>query len=98
MEVDGGGGRRRDLDLGGGIRSPSSLSLASAAVTVIPNRERRDSKRSGDGGDGGIRYHTIHRVTISDRGIVYHRAKTNSSTYYRRSHPLLFARIPGNHL
>ena len=50
MEVDGSGGRRRDLDLGGGIQSPSSSSLELAVATVIPNGERRDSERSCGGG------------------------------------------------
>jgi hypothetical protein len=50
MEVDGSGGRRRDLDLGGGIQSPSSSSLELAVATVIPNGERRDSERSRGGG------------------------------------------------
>ena len=39
-----GGGRRRDLDLGGGIQSPSSV--AAVSTTVIPNGLRRKSKSS----------------------------------------------------
>ena len=39
-----GGGRRRDLNLGGGIQSPSSV--AAVSTTVIPNGLRRKSESS----------------------------------------------------
>ena len=58
-----GGGRRRDLDLGGGIQSPSSV--AAVSTTVIPNGLRRKSKhlaRRRDGEGGGGRRRSAGRV------------------------------------
>jgi hypothetical protein len=49
-EVDGGGSRRCNLDLGGGIRSPSLSAAVAASTTAILNGERRDSESSRGGG------------------------------------------------